>query len=401
VKLIPFSADYLRLREPLPFGLYDGLGRLLLASGQIVGTERRLSELSGLPLFSDEAESAEWNRRLAVAIETAIRQGAPLKDVAAARPDPVAREAAVSPTLTVPEQWRELVDQLNAVLRDVRPDGDWRARLLSIHGRARMLFSRRPDASLYCMVFEAGSTGLKYSSSHALLSLVVAEAAAGTLGWSADWIDSLGRAALTMNAAMTRLQDQLALTRVKPTPEERAEIDAHAAGGAALLQAAGLSDRLCLEVVRLHHDASLAEQPLSSLPAERQLARLLRRVDIFAAKISCRASRKPMSPLQAAREACLGAAGVPDEIGAALLKAVGLYPPGSFVKLATGELGIVLARGGRADQPRVASLVSASGDVLGEPVLRDTSDRRFAVAGAVAAALVRVRPSHDRLLAMI
>ena len=43
--------------------------------------------------------------------------------------------------------------------------------------------------------------------------------------------------------------------------------------------------------------------------------------------------------MQAAREACLGPTGVPDEIGGALLKAVGLYPPGSFVELACGEIG--------------------------------------------------------------
>jgi hypothetical protein len=102
----------------------------------------------------------------------------------------------------------------------------------------------------------------------------------------------------------------------------------------------------------------------------------------------------------AAREACLGADGRPDEIGGALLKAVGMYPPGSFVALASGEVGIVLARGRRANLPYVASLVSAGGTPLGEPALRDTVDQRHAVRGAVAANAVRVRPPHERLLAM-
>ena len=140
--------------------------------------------------------------------------------------------------------------------------------------------------------------------------------------------------------------------------------------------------------------------PLAGLRPECQLACLLRRVDIFAAKISGRAARAPMSPVQAAREACLGAAGVPDEIGGAVLKAVGLYPPGSFVELASGEIGIVVARGRRANLPYVASLVSASGNPLGEPALRDTLDSRYTVRAAVASNLVKVRPPHERLFAL-
>jgi hypothetical protein len=127
---------------------------------------------------------------------------------------------------------------------------------------------------------------------------------------------------------------------------------------------------------------------------------LLRRVDIFSAKISRRVTRAPMSPVQAAREACLGAGGTPDEIGSALLRAVGIYPPGSFVELASGELGIVVARGRRANLPYVATLVAASGTPLGEPALRDTIERRFAVKAALPPGHVRVRPPHERLLAM-
>ena len=107
-----------------------------------------------------------------------------------------------------------------------------------------------------------------------------------------------------------------------------------------------------------------------------------------------------MSPVQAAREACLGVGGLPDEIGGALLKAVGLYPPGSFVELVSGEIGIVVARGRRANLPFVAALVSPSGTPLGEPALRDTIDRRHAVRAAVPPNQVKVRPQHERLLAL-
>jgi HD-GYP domain-containing protein (c-di-GMP phosphodiesterase class II) len=400
LKLVPFSHTYLRIDEPLPFGLRDGTGRLLLGAGQTIASRDRLEELSGQALYADESESADWNRRLAAAMDVMIRQGASLRDVVAARPEATTREAAPTAPQTLAEQWHEMVLHLDAALREVRAGADWRARLFSVHGRARALFQRRPDASLYHLVYEAGHSTHKYSCNHALLTLLICEHAASMLGWPQGWIDSLGRAALTMNLAMLRLQDQLASTQLAPSAEMRAEIDAHAEAGARLLQEAGLGDALCVTVVGLHHDASHAELKLGELSPERQLARMLRRVDIFAAKISRRATRAPMSPVQAAREACLGAGGVPDEIGGALLKAVGLYPPGSFVELISGELGIVVARGRRANLPFVATLVGANGNPLGEPALRDTVDRRYAVKGAVAPALVKVRPPHERLLAM-
>ena len=400
MKLVPFSAQYLRLNEPMPFGIRDASGRLLLSAGKVIDSRASLEELVKQPLFADEVESADWNRRLAAAMDQMLRQGASLKDVVAARPDAQGRDRPEALAMSLTEQWLDLIGQLDTTLRDVNEGNDWRARLFSVHARARLLMTKRPDASLYYLVFEAGHSTAKYSSSHALLTMLICEQAAPLLGWSQAWIDSVGRAALTMNVAMQRLQDQLAASQLSVSAAMRAEIDAHAQAGAELLQRAGLNDALCQATVALHHDASQEAVPLASLAPEWQLARLLRRVDIFTAKLSRRATRAPMSPVQAAREACMGANGAPDEVGGALLKAVGLYPPGSFVELASGEFGIVIARGRRANLPYVASLVSAAGNPLGEPALRDTLDQRFAVKGAVASTKVKVRPPHERLLAM-
>jgi HD-GYP domain-containing protein (c-di-GMP phosphodiesterase class II) len=399
LKLVPYSVQQLRPGEPLPFGLRDGAGRLLFGAGVSIADEDRWQELEQQTVYAEESEVADWNRRLAAAMDAALRQNATLKEVVAARPER-ARDAATGVRKSLPEEWDEIVLHLDGVLRDMRPDTDAPARLAALHERARALLQRRPDAALYLLIHGAGHSTAKYSSHHALLVMVVCELAAPMLAWPPAALDSLARAALVMNVAMLRLQDQLAVTELALTPSMREEIDGHAAAGAAMLERAGCTDRLAIEVVRLHHDASGFDQPLASQPPARQLARLLRRVDIFTAKLSRRATREPMSPVQAAREACLGPGGVPDEIGQALLKAVGLYPPGSFVELASGELGIVVARGRRANLPWVASLVSASGTPLADPVLRDTLDQRHAVKGAVPSSRVRVRPAHERLLAL-
>ena len=400
MKLIHFSPEHLRLGAPLPFGVRDAGGRLLLTAGASIASHDQLKHLRSQPLYADEDESNEWRRKLGAAVGAMLRQNASLKDIADARPQEPARDDAAGAEVPLPDQWESLATLLDVALRDAQPNAEFVARVRLVYERASKLGQRQVDASLYHLIHAAGHSVEKYSSHHALLVMLVCEQAAQVLGWPAEAARSLGCAALSMNVAMVALQDHLAASDVTLTPDMREQIREHAAKGAQLLVDAGLDDRLWSETVRLHHDSGDGQMPLAELPQERQLARLLRRADIFTAKISRRRTRAPMSPVQAAREACLGSDGVPDEVGGALLRATGLYPPGSFVELANGERGIVIARGRRANLPWVASLVAPSGMALGEPALRDTVEARFAVRAAVPSALVKVRPDHRRILAL-
>ncbi|WP_088281806.1 HD-GYP domain-containing protein [Ideonella sp. A 288] len=399
MNLIPFSKQYLRLNESLPFGVRDASGRLLLAAGVRLDRPETLVELQAADLYADEVESSEWRRRLNGAMDAMIRQNVSLQRISEARPE-IEQERSTARELGFFEQWHELALVLDSALRDMRPDTAWMTRLMAVRERVLRFAERKLDASLYHLIFQAGHSTERYSSNHGLLCMLIARETARTLGWGDAEVTSLEQAALTMNVSMRRLQDTLASGDPRITAEMRAEIDAHAARSAEMLAAAGVADPVWIETVRLHHDDSRRQVPLASLDGTQRSARVLRRVDVFAAKLSRRATRIPMSPVQAAREACLGADGSPDEIGAALLKSVGLYPPGSFVELSNGEVGIVIARGRRANLPVVASLVSTSGAPLGVPAVRDTLDKRYAVKCAVGGHAVKVRPPHEQLLAL-
>jgi HD-GYP domain-containing protein (c-di-GMP phosphodiesterase class II) len=397
MSLIPFSKQYLRLNEALPFGVRDETGRLLLSAGQVISGADQLAHLTSCDLYADEKESSDWRRKLSATVDSMIRQNVTLKAIAQARP-PSGRTTQSLDGPSFSEQWAGVWATLDAALRDARAGGDWIARVQAVRQRVQRLAERRLDSSMCHLIWHAGQSSDKYSSHHALLCMLVAGETARILGWSADSA-ALEHAALTMNVAMLRLQDHLALRDAEPSPDDRNEIAAHPERGARLLRDSGVTDALWCDIVLHHHDQGDAHLPLAQLPPARRLARLLRRVDSFTAQISRRASRMPMSPVQAARDACLSPSGTPDEIGGALLKAMGLYPPGSYVSLVSGELAIVLARGRQANQPVVASLVGASGIPLGEPAMRDTADRRYAVKGAVNVQAVRVRPPLERLLA--
>jgi hypothetical protein len=403
LKLVPFQHQYLRLGDPLPFGLRDADGRLLLAAGHAVPNAGRLDDLKGQPLFAEESESAAWYRRLAVAVGQALRQGQSLQAVAAARPEsltPGDNSAQAQQPADWGDLWDEVVSQLEQTLRHAPAEADWRSRLDGVHGRARGLLQRRPDATLYCLAHESMHNAAHYTARHALLVMCIAEQAAAVLGWPQAWIDSLGRAALLLDVSIAKAQDQQALAKLPASPALATELANHPAASAAMLTAGGLDDGLCIEAVRQHHLAAPPAPPLAERAPAQQLAELLRRVDGFTTAFSRNGPRAPGSPLQAMREWGLLPGGKADELAGALLKAVGLYPPGCFVELVGGELAVVLARGPRANQPRVAALVGASGLPLLEPAVRDTADARYAVKGPVAAQAVKVRPPHAKLLAL-
>lgn len=402
MNLVPFSKQYLRLNEALPFGLRDADGRLLLAAGSRVDRADVLRDLHSAELFADEGESSDWRRRLGGAMDAMLLRNAPLGRIAEARPDDVREDSGPvrQITLRFGEQWDTLCLALDGLLRDPAGDRAWPNKLQLLSDKVRQLGDRRFDDSLYHLIYTAGHSTEHYSAHHALLCLVVARETARLLGWDETLTSSLERAALSMNLSIRRLQDMLAAHAPTINGAMRAELDAHPAKSAQMLADLGVTDLVWLEIVKLHHDDDKKALSLDQLRPAEQAARLLRRVDIFTAKLSRRATRIPSTPVQAAREACLGAGGVPDEIGGALLKSVGLYPPGSFVALANGEIGIVVSRGRRANLPVVAALVAPSGAPIGTPALRDTLDKRYAVKSAVSVDAVKVIPPHDRLMAM-
>jgi hypothetical protein len=90
-----------------------------------------------------------------------------------------------------------------------------------------------------------------------------------------------------------------------------------------------------------------------------------------------------------------------DEAGAALVKTLGVYPPGTFVRLASQEVGVVLRRGASATTPRVAVVLNRDGLPTGEMIPRDTAQPGWKVSAPVARHEVRVQVQLPRLLALV
>jgi len=295
------------------------------------------------------------------------------------------------------DSWDRMVRQTATLLRGEAPDAAWVTQFETVLAEQRDLARRDPDAAVYLLVHMGANELDRYSTHHAMLCSVAAELCAHALGWPAEERDALARAALTMNLSMTAAQD--AMTRqIEPlSAAQRDEVSGHGERSAQLLATAGVADALWLDVVRLHHDDDASAA--GSASAAQRLAQLLHRLDVYTAKLSRRASRKPLLSTIAARETCFDEASRLDAVGAAILRALGLYPPGSFVRLASGEVGIVARRGVKAHAPLVAALRRSDGGLYLQPLRRDTLQALHAVAQGISGAEVKVNLNHARVLA--
>jgi HD-GYP domain-containing protein (c-di-GMP phosphodiesterase class II) len=269
-------------------------------------------------------------------------------------------------------------------------------RLRALRDDVFALVERHPDRALTRLTYDASNEFQDYSASHALLVCVLVSLSCSVLpGWQQDWHDPLTMAALTMNVSFTSVQDELARQSSPPSDYQRAALLDHPERSAALLASLGVDDALWLQAVRDHHDAPSG--PLAGRSPGELLARLIRRADRYAARLSPRKSRPASSATAAAQAALLDEGGHTDEAGQALIRALGLYPPGVWVKLQCGEVALVLRRAAAVKTPLVVSLVGKSGLALAVPAVRNTGLPNYAVVAALPPAQVKVRPNLEAL----
>lgn len=375
---LPLSevADLMAPGRPLPFAVIDGAGRLLLAQGQLIHDVAQLRALleRGAGVEQEAVREARA-RRAAAGGASAV---------------PSARELSwfdrfEQQTWTLDELLRALVKGApRADLGGSAGQGDSPPTLAQqIEALGDDFISRvdrHPDAALFLAVRQDDRRHALYSLTHAFHTATVALLAARQLGWPAPQVRRAVLAALTMNASIVELQTRMAEQRDPPTKAQLDLIRAHPHRATDLLAAAGIADEGWLQAVRDHHERATGGYPRGVEPDE--LAQLVRAADVFMAKITPRVMRPALGPQLAARHLFQEQGG--GALAAALIKSVGVYPPGDLVTLKNGETAIVVARTAAGNAPQVAALLSAQGKPINGAPRRDTGRPETAIAGPLA-----------------
>lgn len=364
----PLSGEVHRVRvgEPLPFGICDAEGRLLLARGQLLQSQGQLEGLLDRGAYVHRDFTAE--------VVAKIAQAKPHE---------------------LPAYWTPGSNQLNRVLK-ATVDPQFGENLKRAAAPVHALIERDPDLAILQVVRPEDTQATNYANRHAIHSAIAAQLAAQRLGWGADTAATLMRAALTMNLAMSELQNRLAAQVTPLTALQKQAIHDHPTRAAELLEAGGVTDPLWLEAVARHHEEPDGKGYPMGRTDVQELALLLNRVDRFTAKFSPRAIRPALAADTAVRQ--FFAADPQSPYTNAIVKEFGLYPPGSTVRLQSGELGMVMRRGPTATTPVVAVLTARNGDQLLAPTRRDTSQAGHGVVAVVPNTALKVRVPIERLV---
>jgi hypothetical protein len=296
----------------------------------------------------------------------------------------------------------ELVVDLGQLLQNPPDAVFFLGRLESLVDRIGFLMRVDTDGMLFVLFQRAQYGTENYSPAHALLCAVVCRLVARVMRMRAVESGALVGAALTMNIAMTALQNDLANQTTPLTQKQRDLIRSHAVRGRLQLAALGVSNELWLDIVATHHEVveplqgHALEQPAIYLP------RILGLIDRYTSGLTPRSNRTALTSMQLAEGAHNANAPGYDSAAAALVKAIGVCPPGTYVRLVNDEIAVVVRQGKRVNQPLVASVLASNSAGHSRARLIDTERPEFMVNGGMLAADLDITlPDYTRLVRLL
>lgn len=349
--LRPIQLDPALIGQPLPCDLFSETGVLLAGAGMPLVDEAHFQKLAARQLY---------------------RQAAP----GAASIEPLRRLS-------------DIARHTNTLFAG--PEEGLSEEELRLLARAFLaLFRIDPNA---CLGYPRLTPIAPPALSHSLHVLFISILLADQMEFSEAQTESLAAAALTMNMADPTLQDRYysGLSNAADLPR----LQAHPTAAAAMLARAGVTDTDWLDNVRQHHE----NLDGSGYPANLNgsgiclAARILHVAEVYCSKINARYYRPPKSSRLAFKE-LFGTERhhIDTQIASLLLRRIGMFPPGTLVRLANRESACI-TRLGRNGQIRFAvSFLDARGRPLESPRERDLSSRIYAVRN-----LINVEPLWPKI----
>jgi HD-GYP domain-containing protein (c-di-GMP phosphodiesterase class II) len=359
----------IQLGQPLPFDVLQADHTLLLAKGQTLYTAEQLNTL--------------LNRGTVVRLRELLGSG---------------QSILQAPRALLPQLWQHALGQLGVALRQTASTS-FKTALADASEPVLSLVARDPDLAIFQVVRQGAGADVDYGAQRSLQTAITSLLVAQRLGWAPEESERAFKVALTMNLSMLELQGQLSRQGHALTPLQRQTLQTHPMRSVRLLEQAGVADADWLQAVLRHHENEDGSGYPSGTTEVGELASLVRRADVYTSKLSGRSTRDAIGADLAGRQMFMQDPGHP--MTAALVKEFGIYPPGCHVRLASGELAVVVARTGVITAPVVACLTNERGTPLPQPVRRDTSVKAHAVQAVVGEKQAGVQAPLERLMAAL
>lgn len=360
------------LNQPLPWSLYDQHGNLLLKAGHVISIPKHINNLV---LRGTYTEAPPPQRKPELVDPTLPRAADPVTHLPTNLPPrfhPLAifaRLDALAMTLERLHQHllaQSLPGQLGPVVR-------------SLAHAVMEACTDNTDALIAACHLNRHHAYLVVQQ---LLSAALTEITARALKMDESTRLSLACAALTRDIALLPIQQQLDQQTTPLSAQQMDLLRAHPERAVAMQSAWGINDPLWLGFIHQHHerlDGSGYPQALQG-DAISPGARVLAIADSYAAMVTPRPNRVGQFPQEALRALHAQRDTLYD---ATLLQhfaqAVTDYPPGTLVRLANGEIGVMRSRKKIDGQPDLWLLYNYSGIPLMRPKRCDAADPSYAI----------------------
>jgi hypothetical protein len=360
----PIDPAELTVGQPLRFNAFDAKGKLLLPLGQVIGSQAQLERLLQHGLFYGTEEECRG----------------PFLPPA---PSPLALVL-------------EARQRLQALLADPLP-ADFPLELAAIAERLRQACRSNPDVALASILLRSDGP---YGARHAVNTAIACQLTGSAVDLEPAELSATVSAALTMNIAMFELQDELVALEGPLSDAQHSAVRAHCQLGVARLRDHGVTSTAWLNAVRDHHERADG----SGYPGGKRgedigrPARLLALADVYCARVAARDYRPPLQPTLALRWLFLNeGAALDEQLARMFIKTLGIYPPGTGVRLRNGSIAVVIQRGPAGHQPVVASLTTHDGLRTASPIRRRGDVEAHAVSEVVDLLALDIEVSMEAL----
>lgn len=385
----------------LPFNLYNADGELILRKGYIVSDDKQAERLHRLQLFRDidEQIAEEKLKRYSIAEhhdsseminennEISTEEKKPV--YVQVLDDFLPTSGGASLNLNFDQEQTcpfDIIDTvakqldllLKAVFNKLTLPLNIEDCFFKISDEINRSCTLDADATIACILLDQAKKW-SYSIKHSIDTAIVCALLAKSLKLSELDRNILMSSALTMNIGVLDIQDVLHYQQTPLTEEQLKRIKKHPLDSARILDKAGVQNVKWLKAVGQHHERidgsgypSAIDRTSISL-----FAQLVSVADIYSAVLTDRADRDGALPHVALKEIFLERGkNVHEKMSALLIKELGIYPPGSVVKLENKEIAIVIRRTENSNAPKVMVIINEEGlPVL--PSRRDVSDTEF------------------------
>lgn len=356
--LLRIEPEKLRVGEPTPFPICDADGQELLEKGGLIQSEVYKKLLLQVGFF-------------------ARRKYVPPKE-------PVKQPNVIKGKINPFAEFDDLSMQLEALfnrleLSKTQPAGSVMRKIYDIATQIQSLIKYDADALMGAVHL---SDRFEYHVHHPMQIAILTELILERLKVTQDVRLSTLAAALTSNLAMNPYQKLLNQQKTPLNEAQRKLVNDHPLLSANQLVEAGVNDELWLELVQQHHeklDGTGYPLQLSGMYIRHE-ALILALADVYSAMITPRVYRGPIKLAESLRDLFIQRGSkFDDKLTRLFINELGLYPPGIYVRLENGELGVVVGRTTDFKEPIVASIRKADGNMHTTPRRHNTKEAGYGI----------------------